>query len=98
MPILTYLSLVLTMLLWGGTFIAGRLLASSVEPASAAFLRFLIASIAMLIVTRLVEKKLLIPPKRLWLPLLLLGMTGVFAYNVFFFTGGSGRRGDAGHR
>lgn len=87
MPLFTYFSLVVTMLLWGGTFIAGRLLAESVEPASAAFLRFMIASAAMLVVTWLVEKKLTIPPKRLWLPLILLGMTGVFVYNVFFFSG-----------
>lgn len=87
MPFLTYLSLVLTMLLWGGTFVAGRLLANSVDPASAAFLRFFIASAAMLVVTRLVEKRLLLPPRRTWLPLIMLGMTGVFAYNVFFFNG-----------
>jgi drug/metabolite transporter (DMT)-like permease len=87
MPFFTYVSLVFTMLLWGGTFIAGRILADSVAPASAAFLRFVIASAAMLIVVQLVEKKLLRPPKKLWLPLILLGMTGVFAYNVFFFNG-----------
>ena len=87
MPLFTYSSLVFTMLLWGGTFIAGRLLAESVAPASAAFLRFAIASVAMLIVTRLVEKKLILPPGKMWLPLVLLGMTGVFAYNVFFFSG-----------
>jgi len=87
MPFFTYFSLVFTMLLWGGTFIAGRMLADSVAPASAAFLRFVIASAAMLIVVQLVEKKLLRPPKKLWLPLILLGMTGVFAYNVFFFNG-----------
>lgn len=87
MPVITYISLVFTMLLWGGTFIAGRLLAESVEPASSAFLRFLIASAAMLVVTRLVEKRLIIPTGKLWIPLILLGMTGVFAYNVFFFSG-----------
>ena len=87
MPLFTYFSLVLTMLLWGGTFIAGRLLAESVEPASAAFLRFLIASAAMLMVTRLVEKKLILPPKKCGYRSCLLGMTGVFAYNVFFFSG-----------
>jgi len=87
MPLLTYFSLVLTMLLWGGTFIAGRMLAGSVAPASAAFLRFLIASAAMLLVLRLTGKKLHFPPIKMWLPLLLLGATGVFAYNVFFFTG-----------
>jgi len=87
MLLFTYFSLVLTMLFWGGTFIAGRMLAGSVAPASAAFLRFLIASAALLVVLRLTEKKLRFPPKRMWLPLLLLGATGVFAYNVFFFSG-----------
>ncbi len=87
MPFLTYLSLVLTMFLWGGTFIAGRLLAGSLDPASSAFLRFLIASAAMLVMTRLIEKRIVLPPKKMWVPLTLLGMTGVFAYNVFFFSG-----------
>lgn len=87
MPLLTYFSLILTMFLWGGTFIAGRLLAGAVEPASAAFLRFLIASVAMVVVTRSLEGKFTVPPAKLWLPLILLGMTGVFAYNVFFFYG-----------
>ncbi len=87
MPLLTYFSLILTMFLWGGTFIAGRLLAGEVEPASAAFLRFLIASVAMVLVTRSLEGKFTVPPPKLWLPLILLGMTGVFAYNVFFFYG-----------
>ena len=58
-----------------------------VQPASAAFLRFLIASAAMVIVVKLVEKKLILPPWKLWLPITLLGMSGVFAYNVFFFSG-----------
>ncbi|MFH0784091.1 MAG: DMT family transporter [Pseudomonadota bacterium] len=87
MPLLTYLSLIITMFLWGGTFIAGRLLAGAVEPASAAFLRFLIASVAMVAVTRRLEGKLRVPRVKLWLPLLSLGMTGVFAYNVLFFYG-----------
>jgi drug/metabolite transporter (DMT)-like permease len=87
MPILTYLSLLVTMFLWGGTFIAGRLLAGVVPPASSAFLRFLIGSIAMLMVVLLVDGRLRLPSKRLWLPLFFLGCTGVFAYNVFFFYG-----------
>lgn len=87
MAFFTYFSLVLTMLLWGGTFIAGRLLANSMEPCSAAFLRFFIASLALLLTIRLVEKKVSLPPKQLWLPLFLLGASGVFAYNIFFFNG-----------
>ena len=87
MQILTYFSLVFTMMLWGGTFIAGRLLAGNVEPASAAFLRFFIASIGMIILVLTSEKKLPPPPRKLWLPLILLGVTGVFLYNIFFFNG-----------
>jgi drug/metabolite transporter (DMT)-like permease len=85
--ILTYFSLTFTMLLWGGTFIAGRLLRGNVEPASAAFLRFFIASICMIVLVLVSGKRLAMPPVKLWLPLLFLGLTGVFMYNIFFFTG-----------
>jgi drug/metabolite transporter (DMT)-like permease len=87
MPIYTYATLVLTMLLWGATFIGGRALADTVAPASAAFLRFSIATVALAFFTYLIDGKLSFPPRRQWLALLLLGLTGVFSYNVLFFTG-----------
>jgi len=83
----TYLSLVLTTLFWGATFIAGRALANTVPPATAAFFRFTIASAALLVLCRLIDGKLTIPPLRLWFSLFLLGLTGVFSYNICFFTG-----------
>ena len=83
----TYFSLVFTMLLWGGTFIAGRILADSVTPVDSAFLRFFIASTALIPVVLFTEKKLTVPPVKCWIPLLLLGMTGIFAYNICFFYG-----------
>jgi len=85
--LITYLSLVITMLLWGGTFIAARNLATALSPADSAFLRFLIASGALIVLTLLVEKKLRLPPLKMVLPLTLLGLTGVFTYNYFFFRG-----------
>jgi len=57
------------------------------DPAGAAFLRFAIASLAMVAAVPLLEGRLKLPPRPLWLPLFLLGLTGVFAYNVFFFNG-----------
>jgi drug/metabolite transporter (DMT)-like permease len=87
MQIYTYATLVLTMLLWGGTFIAGRALADTVAPASAAFLRFGIATIALAFFTYLVDGKLSLPPRKQWIGLLLLGLTGVFSYNILFFSG-----------
>jgi drug/metabolite transporter (DMT)-like permease len=87
MQLLTYLSLVVTMFLWGGTFIAGRLLVGSVTPASAAFLRFFIASLTLTLLVLLMEKRLTRPAVKLWLPLFFLGLSGVFSYNVLFFSG-----------
>jgi len=86
-PFLVYFTLVLTMLLWGGTFIAARNLATALPPADSAFFRFVIASSALLILTLLVEKRLPALPLRLLPALVCLGLTGVFAYNYFFFRG-----------
>jgi len=75
------------MLFWGGTFIAGRSLAGSVPPATAAFLRFAIGSAALLLLCRFIDGRLSVPPARLWPSLFLLGLTGVFSYNICFFNG-----------
>jgi len=82
-----YLKLLGMALFWGGTFIAGRVIARDVGPYAAAFLRFLIASTFLFVVLLKEERKL--PPitRGQVLPLILLGLTGVFAYNVFFFKG-----------
>jgi drug/metabolite transporter (DMT)-like permease len=82
-----YIKLLLTALFWGGTFIAGRVVAETVEPFSAAFMRFAIASCLLLLLTRRREGRLPSINRTQFLALLLLGMTGVFAYNAFFFKG-----------
>ncbi len=87
MKILTFSSLILTTLFWGGTFIAGRLLAADLSPANSSFLRFAIASLSLLTIIKLSGKKLPIPRKGQWITLFLLGLTGVFGYNICFFTG-----------
>ena len=83
----TYLKLLLMAFFWGGTFIAGRLLVGEVQAFSAAFLRFAIASVVLLIITLRSHKGLPPVQRKQWLPLLILGLSGVFAYNVFFFRG-----------
>jgi drug/metabolite transporter (DMT)-like permease len=80
-----YLKLLLTAFFWGGTFVAGRAVAKDVGPFSAAFLRFALASMLLLILTWRQEKRLPLPTRGQILPLVLLGLTGVFAYNAFFF-------------
>jgi drug/metabolite transporter (DMT)-like permease len=82
-----YIKLFLTAVFWGGTFIAGRVVAEDVGPFAASFLRFAIASIFLLFITLKIEGKIPILKKAQIIPIILLGMTGVFAYNVFFFKG-----------
>ena len=82
-----YLKLLSTAFFWGGTFIAGRVVTQYSTPFPAAFLRFAIAAIFLILLTWKMEGRFPRVPKRQLLPLLLLGMTGVFAYNFFFFTG-----------
>ena len=82
-----YLKLLLMALFWGGTFIAGRFLAGEIQAFSAAFLRFSIASVVLLVITLRSYKQLPPVPRKQWFPLFVLGLSGVFAYNFFFFRG-----------
>ncbi len=84
---IVHLKLLLTAVFWGGTFVAGRLVTQSVGPYSAAFLRFAAASACLLFLVRRIEGRWppLTPPQRL--AMLVLGLSGVFAYNVLFFKG-----------
>ena len=84
---MTYLKLFLTAFLWGGTFIAGKGIAGSVDPYSAAFLRFVIASAFLIFLTKRTEGRLPGINWRQAVNILFLGLTGIFAYNIFFFTG-----------
>ena len=83
----TYLKLFLMAVFWGGTFVAGRSLAQNVGPFSAAFFRFAVASVFLILLVWKAEGKVVCIKKKQILPVLLLGLTGVFCYNVFFFKG-----------
>ncbi len=80
-----YLKLLLTAIFWGGTFVAGRLVAQNLGPYSIAFLRFTIASILLLVLTWRIEGKIPKLKKSQILPVILLGIIGIFFYNVMFF-------------
>ena len=98
-----YLKLIFTMLLWGGTFITGRLAVQTVGVFTAAFLRFAIASLLLLLIHTTTKPQTSNPPISKSPPLssppflrglggsgwgiLLMGLTGIFAYNAFFLGG-----------
>ncbi len=74
-------------LFWGGTFIAGRKLALEVGPFSGAFLRFLVASILLVPFVLRSEGRIALPRREKIVPLLIMGLTGVFLYNFLFLSG-----------
>ncbi len=90
-----YLKLVASMALWGGTWVSGRVLAQSLHPFSAAFLRFLFASVFLYFFSCRAEGHWPRFPRAQWKGVLFLALTGVLLYNYFFFAGlshiGAGR-------
>jgi len=85
--VLVYIKLLLTAVFWAGTFIAGKVVTREMLPFSAAFVRFTIASVFLILITFRFERSF--PRMRLGqiASVLFLGMTGILAYNVFFFKG-----------
>jgi drug/metabolite transporter (DMT)-like permease len=82
-----YAKLFLTALFWGGTFVAARVVTQEFSPFSASLWRFVIASAVLAVPVVLHEGGLPRLRRRRVLPVVLLGLTGVLAYNVFFFLG-----------
>ncbi len=84
---MVHLKLFMAAVFWGGTFVAGRNLTTHMGPFSAAFLRFLLATVCMWAATKHFEGGLPTLRRDQLLPVGLLGLTGVFSYNALFFTG-----------
>ena len=79
-----YARLALVPVIWGGTFVAGRLLALELPPSVGALLRFVVASAALLVAAVALEGRLPLPTRRQRVATLVLGATGILAYNLFF--------------
>jgi drug/metabolite transporter (DMT)-like permease len=80
-----YARLVLMALFWGGAFVAGRHLALEWPHFFAATVRYVIATGLLIAVLRVREGTLPRPTARQWLGIVVLGATGIFLYNAFFF-------------
>jgi len=80
----TYAKLIAVPAIWGGTFIAGRVLALALPAAVGSLLRYVVALAALLFAARWLEGGLPRLTRRQVIGTLLLGATGIFAYNLFF--------------
>lgn len=87
-----YFKLVLTTFFWGGTFVAARFAVHEAPPFFAASCRFAIAALVLMaLVARQARRRgeaVPVPRSlREVLALSSLGLTGIFCYNAFFFSG-----------
>ena len=82
--VLIYIKLSVMAFIWGGTFIVGRILVQSLSPFSAAFWRHAIASLCLLVLTLKLEGRLPKLRRQDMLPVIVLGLSSIFAYNAFF--------------
>lgn len=84
-PLGIALKLVLVALLWGGTFIAGRIVAQVIPHMMAASGRYLVACALLLPLAWKLEGGLPRLNRSQLLSTFALGLTGIFLYNAFFF-------------
>ncbi len=84
---LLYLKLSLVAMFFGGTFIAARVLAQALPPFTASFLRFLVASIFLVLF--LLSSSTKLPGFQLTTAtqIFLLAISGIVGYNYLFFSG-----------
>lgn len=74
-------------LMWAGTFIAGRILSQDeIPPLISAVLRFSLASILLVLLVFYTEKRWIWISKQSLLITAIMGISGIFAYNLFFFS------------
>lgn len=82
-----YMKLVFVTMAWGGTFIATRIAAQTFGPFTGASYRYAFALVFLLPLALRQNRKLFsVKPSQLPV-LMLLGFSGIFAYNYFFFKG-----------
>jgi len=85
----TYAKLVATMFMWGGTWIAGRIIAQELSaPLAIAAIRFVVAGLALAGVALLAGNGIPLPQtSREWGVVCGLGFFGIFLYGLCFFFG-----------
>ena len=82
-----YTLLIITNVLWGANSVTAKFAVSELAPVTTAFLRFAGVSILLGIAVWLSEGKRALPSWKQVPGLVMLGVTGIFLNNVFFFSG-----------
>jgi drug/metabolite transporter (DMT)-like permease len=79
-----YARLVAVPAIWGGTFVAGKHVVAVLSPLMGSLARYVIACAALLVAAFALEGGLPRLSRQQWFATFVLGLLGVFAYNLFF--------------
>jgi drug/metabolite transporter (DMT)-like permease len=79
-----YARLVAVPAIWGGTFVAGKIVVASLTPLMGSFARYVVACVALLVAAFVLEGGLPRLTAKQWAATFVLGLFGVFCYNLFF--------------
>jgi drug/metabolite transporter (DMT)-like permease len=82
-----YVKLALVAIVWGASFIAGRIVSSEMDATSAALWRYIIATVTLVAVALAVEHGLPRLTPQQWFGVIVLGSVGVAMYNLCFMYG-----------
>lgn len=72
-------------LIWGAAFVPAKIAVHDLSPGMAAFARYVVASLTLIIASWWLEGGLPRPRGRQWIGLLLLGLSGICVYNLLLF-------------
>jgi drug/metabolite transporter (DMT)-like permease len=70
--------------IWGGTFVGGKYVVAVMTPLMGSFARYVIACVALLVAAFALEGGLPSLTRKQWMGTFVLGLLGVFSYNLFF--------------
>ncbi len=86
---IAFIKMIFTAMCWGGTFIAVRAIADEVSAPFVGFMRYLIASICLILVFEFKKNSIFRQKLSLrdFFELFILALFGMFAYNMFFVVG-----------
>jgi drug/metabolite transporter (DMT)-like permease len=79
--------LTLVAVIWGGTFIAGRVAAPEMSAATAALWRYVVAAVVLVVMLLVREGRLPKLNAGQWIRVVLMALTGVVGYNLCFMAG-----------
>jgi drug/metabolite transporter (DMT)-like permease len=79
-----YVRLVAVPAIWGGTFVGGKYVVETLSPLMGSFARYVIACAALIAAAFVLERGLPRLTRAQWFGTFVLGLLGVFAYNLFF--------------